>query len=45
MTRVCQDRLNGLTVLPIEKDTVKKLDYEDLISSFAAISARTLMLK
>lgn len=33
-----QDRLNGLIVLPIEKDTVKKLDFEDFISSVATIA-------
>ena len=40
-----QERLNGLAILSIEKNTVKTLDYEDLISTFAAKSARRVMFK
>ena len=35
-----QERLNGLALLSIEKDMVKKLDYPSLISDFATKKAR-----
>ncbi|XP_022873874.1 uncharacterized protein LOC111392707 [Olea europaea var. sylvestris] len=35
-----QERLNGLTMLSIEKEMVKQLNYSDLIDIFASIIAR-----
>ncbi|KAI8564097.1 hypothetical protein RHMOL_Rhmol03G0156000 [Rhododendron molle] len=35
-----QERLNGLAMLSIEKDMVPKLDYNSLITTFAAKNAR-----
>ncbi len=40
-----QERLNGLAILSIEKDLAKKLEYGDLISTFAAKSARRIIFK
>jgi len=38
-----QERLSGLATLSIEKDMVEKLDYTNLISTFASKSARRVM--
>lgn len=38
-----QERLSGLATLSIEKDMVEKLDYTNLISTFASKSARRIM--
>ena len=35
-----QERLNGLTLLSIDKDMLGKLDSESLINNFAAQNAR-----
>lgn len=35
-----QDRLSGLTLLSIEQDTVRKINFEDLIDKFAEAKAR-----
>ncbi|KAI8564098.1 hypothetical protein RHMOL_Rhmol03G0156000 [Rhododendron molle] len=40
-----QERLNGLAMLSIEKDMVPKLDYNSLITTFAAKNARRVMFK
>ncbi|KAL8035682.1 hypothetical protein ABFX02_12G113100 [Erythranthe guttata] len=40
-----QERLNGLAMLSIEKDIVKKIDYTCVISDFASKNARREMFK
>ena len=37
-----QERLNGLAMLSIEKDLLEKLEYKDLINSFASQKARKI---
>lgn len=40
-----QERLNGLSMMAIEKRMVDKLEYEDLINTFAAKNARRVMFR
>ena len=40
-----QEKLNGLAILSIEKNTVKMLDYKDLISTFVAKNMIRVMFK
>ena len=40
-----QERLNGLSMLSIEKAIVDKIDYAALISTFAAKNARRVVFK
>jgi hypothetical protein len=37
-----QERLNGLEILSIEKNMLKKIDYKSLIKSFASKRARKM---
>jgi hypothetical protein len=37
-----QERLNGLAILSIEKEMLKKLKYKNLISNFASQKARRM---
>jgi len=37
-----QDKLNGLTMLSIESDMLKLLDYKTLINNFAAQKIRKI---
>lgn len=43
--RSTKERLNGLTMLSIEKDLIEKLNYESLISTFAAKNARRVVFE
>jgi hypothetical protein len=40
-----QERLNGLAILSIEKEMLKKLEYKNLISNFASQKARRMHFK
>ena len=40
-----QERLNGLTILSIEKELIEKLDYVNLINTFASKNARRVIFK
>nr|XP_028960141.1 uncharacterized protein LOC114825575 [Malus domestica] len=40
-----QERLNGLAILSIEKELVEKLDYVNLISTFASKNPRRVIFK
>ena len=40
-----QERLNGLAILSIEKELVEKLDYVNLINTFASKNARRVIFK
>ncbi|XP_012847861.1 PREDICTED: zinc finger MYM-type protein 1-like [Erythranthe guttata] len=40
-----QERLNGLAMLSIEKDMVRKIDYSSVISDFASKNARRVIFK
>ena len=40
-----QERLNGLAILLIEKQLVEKLDYVNLINTFASKNARRVIFK
>jgi hypothetical protein len=39
-----QERLNALTVIAIESDTLEKIDYEDIIEDFISKNAMRIML-
>lgn len=39
-----QDRLSALALLSIEKETVEKIDFDDVIDKFAALKARKINL-
>ena len=40
-----QERLNGLTILSIEREMLEKLKYKNLISNFASQKARKIDFK
>ena len=40
-----QERLNGLAILSIEKELVEKLDYVNLINTFASKNTRRVIFK
>ena len=40
-----QERLNGLAILSIEKELVEKLDYVNLINTFALKNMRLVIFK
>jgi hypothetical protein len=40
-----QERLNGLTILSIEKKMLENLEYKNLIKNFASKKARRINLK
>jgi len=40
-----QERLNGLTILSIEKEMLKKLKYKNLISNFASQKVKRMNFK
>jgi len=40
-----QERLNGLALLSIENEMLKKLEYKNLISNFASQKARRMNFK
>ncbi|KAG5526150.1 hypothetical protein RHGRI_032434 [Rhododendron griersonianum] len=40
-----EERLNGLSLLSIEHEMVDKIDCEDIISTFAAKTARRIIFK
>jgi hypothetical protein len=40
-----QERLNGLAILSIENEMLKKLEYKNLISNFASQKARIMNFK
>ena len=40
-----QEKLNGLTILSIEKKMLESLEYKNLISNFASQKARRIILK
>jgi hypothetical protein len=40
-----QERLNGLAILSIENEMLKKLEYKILISNFASQKARIMNFK
>ena len=40
-----QERLSGLTILPIEKEMLEEIKYKNLISNFASQKARKINLK
>ena len=40
-----QKRLNGLAMLSIENDMIDELDFESIISQFAAQKARKIFFK
>ena len=39
-----QDRLNDLVLLSIERETVDKIDFDEIIDKFAAAKARKINL-
>ena len=40
-----QERLSGLTILPIEKEMLEETKYKNLISNFASQKARKINFK
>jgi hypothetical protein len=38
------ERLNALTVIAIESDTLEKIDYEDIIKDFIFMSTMRIVL-
>jgi hypothetical protein len=40
-----QERLNGLAILSIENEMLKKLEYKNLVSNFASQKARRMNFK
>ena len=40
-----QERLSGLTILPIEKEMLEEIKYKNLISNFASQKARKINFK
>jgi hypothetical protein len=40
-----QERLNGLAILSIKKEMLKKLEYKNLISNFASQKVRIINFK
>jgi hypothetical protein len=40
-----QERLNGLALLSIENEMLKKLEYKNLVSNFASQKARRMNFK
>lgn len=41
---ICQERLDGLSLLNIEHDLVNRIDYNDIIDDFAGLKARKRQL-
>ena len=39
-----QDRLNGLAMLSIEKGVASELDYSSVITKFASLKARIVLI-
>lgn len=39
-----QERLNGLAIIALENDVLKKIDYEDLIEDLISRNARRMLL-
>jgi len=40
-----QEKLNGLAILSIKKEMLKKIEYKNLISNFASQKARRMNFK
>ena len=40
-----QERLNGLSILSIERDMAEKLDYTNLMNEFAGRNVRTIIFQ
>ena len=41
---MCEDRLNNLTLMSIEHDILRQLDFEELIDEFALREQKTGLL-
>jgi hypothetical protein len=45
ISTMSQERLNGLAILSIEKEMLKKLKYKNLISNFASQKIKNIHFK